>query len=112
MHQRSSVGDGRFLPTSSDVTNQWPGLVSRRCWYGTNAHSKVALGCILPTTREDDGLGVIGKVLAFVRNGRYSERTYLPSFIGDSGRDMNRTLRAPQSWRHLSTAKATKPSHE
>ncbi|GFW22556.1 hypothetical protein TNCV_3364681 [Trichonephila clavipes] len=31
MHQRSSVGDGRFLPTSSDVTNQWPGLVSRRC---------------------------------------------------------------------------------
>ncbi|GFV86266.1 hypothetical protein TNCV_2093071 [Trichonephila clavipes] len=32
MHQRSSVGDGRFLPTSSDVTNQWPGLVSRRCW--------------------------------------------------------------------------------
>ncbi|GFY31547.1 hypothetical protein TNCV_4693911 [Trichonephila clavipes] len=33
MHQRSSVGDGRFLPTSSDVTNQWPGLVSRRCWF-------------------------------------------------------------------------------
>ncbi|GFW18324.1 hypothetical protein TNCV_4008631 [Trichonephila clavipes] len=32
MHQRSSVGDGRFIPTSSDVTNQWPGLVSRRCW--------------------------------------------------------------------------------
>ncbi|GFT51009.1 hypothetical protein TNCV_3512331 [Trichonephila clavipes] len=31
MHQRSSVGDGRFIPTSSDVTNQWPGLVSRRC---------------------------------------------------------------------------------
>ncbi|GFT80007.1 hypothetical protein TNCV_1244581 [Trichonephila clavipes] len=33
MHQRNSVGDGRSLPTSSDVTNQWPGLVSRRCWY-------------------------------------------------------------------------------
>ncbi|GFT56580.1 transposable element Tcb1 transposase [Trichonephila clavipes] len=32
MHQRSSVGDGRFLTTSSDVTNQWPGLVSRRRW--------------------------------------------------------------------------------
>ncbi|GFU52799.1 hypothetical protein TNCV_4788401 [Trichonephila clavipes] len=34
MHQRSSVGDGRFLPTSSDVTNQWPGLVCRRCCQG------------------------------------------------------------------------------
>ncbi|GFU51404.1 hypothetical protein TNCV_4355931 [Trichonephila clavipes] len=34
MHQRSSIGDGRFIPTSSDVTNQWPGLVSRRCWAG------------------------------------------------------------------------------
>ncbi|GFT75703.1 hypothetical protein TNCV_4598891 [Trichonephila clavipes] len=31
MHKRSSVGDERFLRTSSDVTNQWPGLVSRRC---------------------------------------------------------------------------------
>ncbi|GFS65093.1 THAP-type domain-containing protein [Trichonephila clavipes] len=30
-HQRNSVGDGRSFPTSSDVTNQWPGLVSRRC---------------------------------------------------------------------------------
>ncbi|GFU09555.1 hypothetical protein TNCV_4091091 [Trichonephila clavipes] len=37
MHQRSSVGDGRFLPTSSDVTNQWPGLVSRRCGQDTIA---------------------------------------------------------------------------
>ncbi|GFV00442.1 HTH_Tnp_Tc3_2 domain-containing protein [Trichonephila clavipes] len=34
MHQRSSVGDGRFLPTSSDVKNQSPGFVSRRCWSG------------------------------------------------------------------------------
>ncbi|GFT36372.1 transposable element Tcb1 transposase [Trichonephila clavipes] len=31
MHQRNSVGDGQSFPTSSDVTNQWPGLVSRRC---------------------------------------------------------------------------------
>ncbi|GFU84238.1 hypothetical protein TNCV_4488561 [Trichonephila clavipes] len=33
MHQRSSVEDGRSLPTSSDVTNQSPGLLSsRRYW--------------------------------------------------------------------------------
>ncbi|GFX23764.1 hypothetical protein TNCV_3597061 [Trichonephila clavipes] len=30
---------------------------------------------------------------------------------GDPGRDMIRTLHAPQSWRHLSIAKATKPSN-
>ncbi|GFW09372.1 protein split ends [Trichonephila clavipes] len=30
MYQRSSVEDGRSLPTSSDVTNQSPGLVSSR----------------------------------------------------------------------------------
>ncbi|GFT78631.1 probable RNA-directed DNA polymerase from transposon X-element [Trichonephila clavipes] len=34
---------------------------------------------VLPTSREDDRLGVIDNVLAFVRNGRYSERTFLPS---------------------------------
>ncbi|GFX46588.1 hypothetical protein TNCV_4550271 [Trichonephila clavipes] len=28
-------------------------------------------------SRQDDRLGVIGKVLAFVRNGRYPERTFL-----------------------------------
>ncbi|GFV51723.1 transposable element Tcb2 transposase [Trichonephila clavipes] len=31
--------------------------------------------------REDDRLGVIGKVLAFVRNGRYPERTIPPSLV-------------------------------
>ncbi|PRD30950.1 UNVERIFIED_CONTAM: hypothetical protein NCL1_24865 [Trichonephila clavipes] len=42
MHQRSSVGDGRSLPTSSDVTNQWSGLVSRRCWSNTyNSHNDI-----------------------------------------------------------------------
>ncbi|GFW58180.1 hypothetical protein TNCV_2743241 [Trichonephila clavipes] len=34
---------------------------------------------LIPTSREDDRFGVIGKVLAFVRNGRYPERTFLPS---------------------------------
>ncbi|GFW97699.1 hypothetical protein TNCV_1424631 [Trichonephila clavipes] len=34
---------------------------------------------LVPTSREDDRLGVIGSVLAFVRNGRYPERTFLPS---------------------------------
>ncbi|GFX99528.1 uncharacterized protein TNCV_5025841 [Trichonephila clavipes] len=32
MSRRSSVGDGPSLPTSSDVANQCPCLVSRRCW--------------------------------------------------------------------------------
>ncbi|GFW19997.1 polypeptide N-acetylgalactosaminyltransferase 13 [Trichonephila clavipes] len=35
----------------------------------------------LPTSREDGRLGVIGKVLAFVRNGRYPERTFPPSLV-------------------------------
>ncbi|GFX03203.1 hypothetical protein TNCV_1700871 [Trichonephila clavipes] len=34
---------------------------------------------VIPTSREDDRFGMIGKVLAFVRNGRYPERTFLPS---------------------------------
>ncbi|GFW17546.1 hypothetical protein TNCV_2651041 [Trichonephila clavipes] len=32
----------------------------------------------------------------------------LPSFISNPGRDLNRILFAPLSWRHLSTAKASK----
>ncbi|GFV99611.1 integrase catalytic domain-containing protein [Trichonephila clavipes] len=35
----------------------------------------------VPTSREDGRLGVIGNVLAFVRNGRYPERTFLPSLV-------------------------------
>ncbi|GFT72855.1 hypothetical protein TNCV_5065821 [Trichonephila clavipes] len=38
MVQRNSVGNGRSLPTSSDVTNQWLSLVSRRCWLGTHVY--------------------------------------------------------------------------
>ncbi|GFX01768.1 hypothetical protein TNCV_2921541 [Trichonephila clavipes] len=45
MHQRSSVGDGRFLPTSSEITNQWPGLVSRRCClYTPSPNTKIVYG--------------------------------------------------------------------
>ncbi|GFX91078.1 hypothetical protein TNCV_5107081 [Trichonephila clavipes] len=63
MHHRSTVGDGRFLPTSSDVTNQWPGLVSRMCWKqglvkNVGASRFVALpdrqGCILTRTVESN----------------------------------------------------------
>ncbi|GFU92861.1 hypothetical protein TNCV_2080071 [Trichonephila clavipes] len=36
---------------------------------------------LVPTSREEDRFGMIGKVLAFVRNGRYPERTFLPSII-------------------------------
>ncbi|GFV68982.1 hypothetical protein TNCV_3247561 [Trichonephila clavipes] len=36
---------------------------------------------LVPTSREDDRFGVICKVLAFVRNGRYPERTFLPSLV-------------------------------
>ncbi|GFV63188.1 hypothetical protein TNCV_2077201 [Trichonephila clavipes] len=65
---------------------------------------------LVPTSREDGRLGVIGKVLAY-RSERKVPRTNLPSFIGDPGRDMNRTLRPPQSWRHLSNATATNQSN-
>ncbi|GFX15321.1 hypothetical protein TNCV_3302501 [Trichonephila clavipes] len=34
---------------------------------------------LIPTSREDDRFGMIGQVLAFVWNGRYPERTFLPS---------------------------------
>ncbi|GFW79961.1 hypothetical protein TNCV_983701 [Trichonephila clavipes] len=47
----------------------------------------------------------------YSRSERKVLRSNLPSDIGDPGRDMIRTLRAPQSWRHLSIAKATKPSN-
>ncbi|GFW61426.1 hypothetical protein TNCV_346741 [Trichonephila clavipes] len=48
---------------------------------------------LVPTSREDDRFGVISKVLAFVRNGRYPERTFL-FFIGDPGRDDSLRWRA------------------
>ncbi|GFX62884.1 hypothetical protein TNCV_99331 [Trichonephila clavipes] len=38
-------------------------------------------------------------------------RSNLPTDIGDPGRDIIRTLHVPQSWCHLSIAKATKPSN-
>ncbi|GFT93503.1 hypothetical protein TNCV_1852501 [Trichonephila clavipes] len=39
MHQRSSVSNGRSLPTSNDVTSQWPGLVSSRTGMGNQWHA-------------------------------------------------------------------------
>ncbi|GFU66087.1 hypothetical protein TNCV_1518691 [Trichonephila clavipes] len=45
-----------------------------------------------------------------VRNGRYPERTFLPSLV-TLFMQKNHTLHAPQSWCHLSTTKATKPSN-
>ncbi|GFX17192.1 hypothetical protein TNCV_2857151 [Trichonephila clavipes] len=48
----------------------------------TLAEEYVAVGFLyglLPTSREDDRFGVISYVLAFVRNGRYPEQTFLPS---------------------------------
>ncbi|GFW69941.1 hypothetical protein TNCV_1403941 [Trichonephila clavipes] len=51
----------------------------------------------VPTSREDARFGVIGKVLPFVRNGRYPERTFLPSFIGDPVHDSDEDLRLAAS---------------
>ncbi|GFT74358.1 uncharacterized protein TNCV_539171 [Trichonephila clavipes] len=48
----------------------------------TLAEEYVAVGYLyelVPTSREDDRFAVIGKVLAFARKGRYTERTFLPT---------------------------------
>ncbi|GFU98759.1 hypothetical protein TNCV_1214751 [Trichonephila clavipes] len=53
-----------------------------RLFAETLAEEYVAVGYLyelVPTSREDDCFGVIGKVPAFVRNGGYPERTFLPS---------------------------------
>ncbi|GFS62530.1 hypothetical protein TNCV_1263061 [Trichonephila clavipes] len=42
-----------------------------------------------------------------IRSERKVPRMNLPSFNGDPGRDLNRILLKPLSWRHLSTAIAT-----
>ncbi|GFX51730.1 hypothetical protein TNCV_5014321 [Trichonephila clavipes] len=54
---------------------------------------------------------MVSVLASFVRSERKVPRSNLSSDIGDPGRDMIRTLHAPQSWRHLSIAKATKPSN-
>ncbi|GFV66413.1 hypothetical protein TNCV_4898941 [Trichonephila clavipes] len=54
---------------------------------------------------------VLVSLIKYLCIERKAHRSNPPTFIGDPDVQKNRTLQESQSWRLLSTAKATNPSH-
>ncbi|GFV40177.1 transposable element Tcb2 transposase [Trichonephila clavipes] len=79
MHQRGFVGDGRSLPTSSDVTNQSPGLLSyRRCCLDRPVVEKTA-NIVSPSLRATVSSRIIRRRLTEGHLGSRCPLRVLPS---------------------------------